>query len=397
VVNSEKEINLLRYLIILMKRKKIVIWGTVTSGVVMIVISLLLPKIYRAEARILPPQQSSSMASGQLLGQLTGSSGLSGLLGLGATDQNDLYVGMLKSRTVLDYLVDSFSLIDVYSAKNKGKAREALLNNVQIVSDPKSNIVVIAVEDRDPQRAASLANGFVDGLKRLTKGLAITAASQRRLFFEDQLRETKESLSRAENEMETFQEQTGAMSIEEQAKAVIESIATLRAQAAAKEVELKVMRTYTTRRNPDVQKLEEELNGIKAELNKLEKGSGSAYDPLVPTGRMPSVGTQYLRKLRDLKFDETLYELLSKQYELAKIDEANDVVLIQVVDEAVPPEDRIRPQRTQMVILGTMAGFFLSVISVFFIDYYLRVREDPDTVQQIETLKEYSSFRSRRY
>jgi len=397
VVNSEKEINLLRYLIILMKRKKIVIWGTVTSGVVMIVISLLLPKIYRAEARILPPQQSSSMASGQLLGQLTGSSGLSGLLGLGATDQNDLYVGMLKSRTVLDYLVDSFRLIDVYSAKNKGKAREALLNNVQIVSDPKSNIVVIAVEDRDPQRAASLANGFVDGLKRLTKGLAITAASQRRLFFEDQLRETKESLSRAENEMETFQEQTGAMSIEEQAKAVIESIATLRAQAAAKEVELKVMRTYTTRRNPDVQKLEEELNGIKAELNKLEKGSGSAYDPLVPTGRMPSVGTQYLRKLRDLKFDETLYELLSKQYELAKIDEANDVVLIQVVDEAVPPEDRIRPQRTQMVILGTMAGFFLSVISVFFIDYYLRVREDPDTVQQIETLKEYSSFRSRRY
>lgn len=397
MVNSEKEINLLRYLIILMKRKKIVIWGTVTSGVVMIVISLLLPKIYRAEARILPPQQSSSMASGQLLGQLTGSSGLSGLLGLGATDQNDLYVGMLKSRTVLDYLVDSFSLIDVYSAKNKGKAREALLNNVQIVSDPKSNIVVIAVEDRDPQRAASLANGFVDGLKRLTKGLAITAASQRRLFFEDQLRETKESLSRAENEMETFQEQTGAMSIEEQAKAVIESIATLRAQAAAKEVELKVMRTYTTRRNPDVQKLEEELNGIKAELNKLEKGSGSAYDPLVPTGRMPSVGTQYLRKLRDLKFDETLYELLSKQYELAKIDEANDVVLIQVVDEAVPPEDRIRPQRTQMVILGTMAGFFLSVISVFFIDYYLRVREDPDTVQQIETLKEYSSFRSRRY
>jgi tyrosine-protein kinase Etk/Wzc len=189
-----------------------------------------------------------------------------------------------------------------------------------------------------------------------------------------------------------FQERTGALHVEDQVKAVITSIAQLRAGVAAKEVEIQVMRTYSTSDNPDLQKAEETLRGMKAGLMKLESKSGSSYDPLMPTGRMPSVGTEYVRKLRDLKFNEALYELLLKQYEAAKLDEARDAAIIQVIDRAVPPERKVSPKRAMMVFVAAFGGFFASLGLVYFMAYKEKFILEPGNRERLEEIKVHAGL-----
>lgn len=157
------------------------------------------------------------------------------------------------------------------------------------------------------------------------------------------------------------------------------------------------MRTYSTQNNPDLQKAEEALRGMKAELSKLEvKGGSRAPDPLMPTGRMPAVGTEYIRKLREVKFNETFYELFLKQYEVAKLDEARDAAIIQVVDKAIPPEKRAKPKRKQMVMMATFIGFFCSIFVAFFMEYKERESSNPENRERFETLKGYITFRRKK-
>jgi tyrosine-protein kinase Etk/Wzc len=236
------------------------------------------------------------------------------------------------------------------------------------MEDRKSGIISLTVEDRDPKRAADMANAFVEELKSLAGGLAFTEAGQRRMFFEDQLRQTKVSLARAEEEVKDFQQRTGMFQVDAQAKAIIEGIARLRAVIAVKEVEAKVLRSFATPRNPDLQRVEEEIRALRIELEKVETSKGHGFDPLMPSGRVPEMGTEYLRKLRQLKYNETIFELLSKQFELAKLDEAKDAVVIQVIDRAVPPEQRFRPQKTRIVLIVTVTMLFLSMFFVWLLE-----------------------------
>jgi len=245
------------------------------------------------------------------------------------------------------------------------------------------------VQDKDPKRAADMANAFVEELKNLNKGLAITEASQRRLYYEEQLKDTKDALIKAENEMKAFQEKTGALRIDEQAKAIIGGIADLKAKVAAKEVELKVLRSFATPQNPDYQRVEEELKALRNELKKLEANEKGGHDPIMPTGRIPSVGLEYFRKLREVKFNETLYELLLKQYELAKLDEARDAVLIQVIDKATPPDKRFKPKRTSMVIIATFSALFISIFLCFILEFYENIQKDDENRERMEKLKRY--------
>jgi capsule polysaccharide export protein KpsE/RkpR len=252
---------------------------------------------------------------------------------------------------------------------------------------------LIRFEDRDPKKAAQIANAFVEELKNVNKGLAVSEASQRRLFFEEQLQDAKASLTKAEEDMKAFQEKTGVLHAEEQAKTVIESIAQLRAQIAAKEVELRVLKTYTTQNNPDLYRAEEGLKAMRAELAKLETKGGNGHNPLMSTARMASVGAEYLRKLRELKFNETLYELLLKQYELAKLDESRDATVIQVVDKAEPPEKRYKPKRRLMVTVATVSALFLSIFIVFFMEFIDKSSTQPENQARIDTLKKYLNFK----
>ncbi len=394
VQQLQKHITLIDSLIVIVKRKRIIAWITLSSIALAIVISLLMPKTYRAETRILPPQQSSSGTSAQLLNQLSGLGGSAGLI-VGMKTPNDLYVGLLKSRTVLDRIIDRFNLLAVYKTDYREDARRDLLNALNVRDDRKSGIITIGVEDRKPQRSADMTNAFVEELKNLTQYIAVTEASQRRLFFEEQLKSVKEALIRAEDSLRGYQEKTGAIEIREQTKAVIESVAHLRAQISAKEVELKVLKTYATSRNPDLQKIEEELTGMQEQLAKLESRGGGSPDALMPTGRMPEAGTGYVRKIRDMKYYETLYELLSKQYEIAKMDEARDAAVIPVIDPAVPPERKLRPKRSILVILVALTGLLLSVIAAFVQESWEDKASRPGVQERIEKLRQYASFRNK--
>ncbi len=392
---NEDAINFLDYMIVLAKRKRLIIGITFGAAIITAIISLITPPIYKAETKILPPQQASSSAA-QLLSQFGGAAGLAGGA-IGIKTPNDLYVGLLKSRPVLDRIIDRFKLMELYKAKSREDARRSLAGALKAQDDRKSGMITIGVENKDPKMAADMANAFVEELRNLNKGLAVTEASQRRLFFEEQLKDTKDALIKAEESMKGFQERTGAIKIDEQARAVIEGIAQLRAHIAAKEVQLKVMKTYATPQNPDIQRAEEELRGLREQLSRLEaKGSGHNPDPLMPTGRIPSVGTEYIRKLREFKYNEALYEILLKQYGAAKLDEARDAAIIQVIEKAIPPEKRIKPKRRQMVMIATFVGFFFSVFAAFFMEYIEKSSKDSNNKERFDTLKKYINPRLKR-
>ena len=388
---QDDEINLLDYLIILLKHKKLIIGSTCGIAVITTIICLILPPVYQAETRVLPPQQSSTSLAAMIAGGIGGTDITSSLIGL--KTPAELYIGMVESRTVLDRIINRFDLMKLYDKKHRIDTEKEILDDIlEAAVDSKSGLIIISIEDKDPKRAADMANAFVDELKNLSKGLAVTEAAQRRLFFEEQLKDTKTSLMKAEEAMESFQEKTGALQVEDQAKAVIESIAALRAQIAAKEVEIKVMKTYSTPNDPDLQRSEEAIRGLKAEQNKLEVKSGSGHDPLMPTGRMPEVGIEYERKLRDVKFNETLFELLTKQYEAAKLDEARDAAVIQVVDTAIPPDKKAKPKTVLVVLIATFLGFLLSIVVAFFTESIRNSSKDPENRERFNTIKKNILF-----
>lgn len=388
---DDDEINLLDLALVLAKKKRFIIKFTLIVAIIAILVSFIMTPIYRAETKILPPQQGGSSMAAQILSQFGGAAGLFGGI-LPTKTPNELYIGLLKSNSVLDRIIDRFDLIKFYKTKSREKARDILLKSLKAEEEKKSGLISIKFEDKSPKKAAEIANAFVEELKNVNKGLAVSEASQRRLFFEEQLQDVKVALTKAEEDMKTFQEKTGVLQAEAQAKAVIENIALMRAQVAAKEVELRVLKTYTTKNNPDLQKAEEGLRAMRAELAKLETKGGNGHNPLMPTGRMPAVGTEYLRKLRELKFNETLYELLLKQYELAKLDEARDATVIQVVDKAQPPEKRYKPKRKLMVTIATVSAFFFSIFAAFFMEFIEKSSSDPENKERIDTLKKYLNF-----
>jgi tyrosine-protein kinase Etk/Wzc len=392
-LRQEADVSVLDFLIVILKHKRLV-WGITLSAVVLTAaISFLIPPVYRAETKILPPQEGNSAMAAQFLMQL----GAPGLVGgaLGVKTSNDLYLGLLQSRAVLDRVIERFNLMKVYDVKYHEDARRKLQDALKLRDDKKSGIITIGVEDRMPERSAEMANAFVEELKRLKEGLAVGEASQRRLFFEEQMKAVKADLITAEESMQSFQQRTAAIELKEQAKAVIESIAQLRAKAAAKEVELKVMKTYAASQNPDLQRTEEELRGLREQLGSLEaRDSQRAGDPLMPTGKMPAAVTDYARKLRDLKYYETLYDLLSKQYEVAKIDEARDAAVIQVVDKAAMPEKRVGPKRMLMIAIAAITALFIALLSAFFVEYVEKTLKNTGNRERVEKLRKYMPFRT---
>ncbi len=384
----EDEINILDLILILLKRRKLIASITLGVAVISAVISLFIPRIYEATARILPPSRQNEGSTAMLLSRLAGSSGFGELLSAGIGGSSDLYVGILKGATVSDAVIDRFKLMDSYRAKAREDARARLANVVKFEGDKKSSIISISVQDKDPQKALEMANAFVEELSRLLQRLAVTNASKKRLFFEDQLKTSHETLAKSEEALSSFQESTGAIKIDEQAKAVLEGIARLQAAVAAKEIELKVMKTYATPYNRDVRRTEEELAGLQDQLNKLEsKGADSSSNSLIPTGQLPGLGTQYLRKMREFKFQEALYEILLKQYETARLSEAQDSTMIQVVDPASLPQKAVKPKRRMIVTAAAALAFLIATISVIIFDYVKQFSSLPHNREKVEMVK----------
>lgn len=387
---EDDTINLLDLAIVLAKHKKTILGVPLIAAVLVAGISLLMPNIYTAKTVILPPQQGQSSASA-MLGQLAGLAGGVGS-SLGIKNPNDLYVGMLKSRTVADSIITRFKLQELYE-KDTMAATYKALDKVVSISAGKDGLISVEVSDVDPERAADMANAYIEELYKLTNTMAVTEASQRRLFFEKQLNQAKEGLAQAEVALKETQEKTGLIQMDAQGTAIITAIGELRAQIAAKEVELSAMRTFATEQNPDYQRTQQALASLRGQLAKLERNKSGTGDVFIPTGQVPEAGLEYVRKLRDVKYYETIFELLAKQYELAKVDEAKDTSIIQVMDKAVAPDRKSKPKRALMVIMSAVGMGFLMLIWVFVREASEKAGQDPEQAMRLKTLRSYLAWR----
>jgi tyrosine-protein kinase Etk/Wzc len=387
VTDQGDELSLLDLLIVLAKHKRLVLGLPLAAAVLAAGISFLMPDIYTGTTRILPPQQPQSAAAA-MLGQLGGAAALAAPA-IGLKNPADLYVGMLKSQTIANSLVNKFELQKLYGTDSITETREKLAD-VTSLQAGKDGIITIDVEDEDPKRAAALANAYVDELDRLIQGIAVTEAGQRRLFLEKQLKLAKDSLADAEVALKQTQEETGLISLDEQGKTIIEAVATLRAQIAGKEVQLAAMRSFATERNPDYVRVQQELAGLRLELTKLEKSTGVHQgDILVPTGRVPESGLAYVRRLRDVKYQETLFEVLAKQYEIARADEAKESGIVQVVDRAVVPDRKSKPKHAIITLVSAFVAALLGVFIAFLLEAWERARLDPGQTRRLELLRDY--------
>ncbi len=355
------EINAFDLVVAVAKHKKQIVGASLSLGLLAGLISLLLPNTYTGTTRILPPQQTPSLASA-MLGQLGVLGSLAGH-DLGLKNPNDVYIAMLASRTVGDALIQRFDLMRRYHSKSMDKARKKLEKRTTILNG-KDGIISILVDDEDPKRAADLSNAYVRELSNITRTLAVSEASQRRLFYENQLKLAKEQLSDAETALKATQESTGLIEPNSQSKAIIDSVATLRAQIAVEEVRLSTMSTFATDENPDYVRTKREIAGFRTQLSRLERGSEQKRkgDLEVATEKVPQAGMEYIRRYRDVKYYETIFELIAKQYELAKIDEGRDAALIQVLDPAIPPETKSGPPRLGMVLMGIFGAMSAAML-----------------------------------
>ena len=352
------DIDLITVLKTSLKHRRWVIGSVIALGSGALILTLTLPPLYTATAKILPPQpQNSSM--NMLLGQLGGLAGAAGGIA-GLKNPGELYIGLLQSRTVADNLIQQFKLKQRYATETMDETRKAL-QSASAISSGKDGLISINVEDKDPQFAAALANGYIAQLIRLNQSLAVTDAAKRRLFFETQLKQTKEQLTAAETALRQTQERTGMIQPDGQVQAIMNTVTQLKASIAAKEVQLEALRSYATEQNPLYQRSRQELAGLKTQLAKLENGAEIAGDVMVPTGKMPQSGLEYLRRLREVKYQETIFELLAKQYELARIDEAKDSSQIQILDSAAIPELRSKPIRSLITATGLFSGLVLGI------------------------------------
>ncbi len=373
----EDEISLLVLAITLAKHKKLILGAPFVAALVAAAFTLFSSNIYTADTKILPPQQQQSGAAA-MLNQLGALSGMGSATGI--KNPNDVYIAMLKSRTLQDNLIRRFKLQAVYETTSPEKTRKQL-TAVTTVTSGKDALITVQVDDKNPQRAAMLANGYVEALQQMTQVFAVTEASKRRLFFEKQLLQAKEALSDAEIALKQLQEKTGIIELDAQAQLIISTAAGLKGQIAMREVELGAMRTFATGNNPDYIRTQQVLAGLREQLAKVETGT-------VTTSKVPETGLEYIRKVRDLKYAETIYEMLAKQFEMAKIDEAKESSVIQVLDKAVVPEQKSKPKRSMTVLLAAVATGFLAILWAFITDAIQNAKKDNETAAQLNKLKQ---------
>jgi uncharacterized protein involved in exopolysaccharide biosynthesis len=356
-------------------------------------ICILAKPTFSASALIMPPQQGQSLAT--MMGQLNALVSLTGG-GIGGSQLKtpvDMYIGMLESRTIADRLISRFHLQDLYKTRKMEDTRTRLKSNTRFLAG-KDGLIHIIVDDHDPNRASEMANAYVDELYSMNSHLAITEAAQRRVFFDQELAEEKSALAIAENDLKQTAERTGVIQLGGQAESIIRSLAVLRAEIASREVQINSLRMFATDQNPVAIRAQEEINSLRNQLAKLEKDPRnpelvSTFG--IPAGRVPAVALEYARKLREVKYHETLFELLAKQYEAARIDEAKAAPIIQVVDSAVPPDKKSGPHRALIILGCAFIGFCIGYLLAAITRAFRRAAEVPEYAIKIARLR--SGFR----
>jgi uncharacterized protein involved in exopolysaccharide biosynthesis len=300
-----------------------------------------------------------------------------------------MYVGILESRTIADGLIAKFNLQQEYHRKTQADTRTSLKKQSKFEVQ-KDGLIHIEVTDKDPRRASDLANAYVDQLYGKNADLVVAEASQRKVFFDEQLDSEKRALAAAEDDMRATEQRTGIIQLSGQAAVTIRSIAELRAQIQSREVQLQAMRTFATDENPNVTRLQEEIGTMRTQLTKLENDEQRQEQPgniTIPAGKVPEDTLEYARKLREVKYHETLYDLLSKQFEAARIDQAKSAPIIQVIDHAIPPDKKSGPHGSLVTAGALFMGFFISCAYVLFGYSYRRVEAAPEYERKMKDLR----------
>jgi len=365
----------LDYLIALAKHSRMIIFGSAGVAVLTYLVLFILPNKYTATVRILPPQQKMTL-SAQLLNNIGGlgspGSPLTGAMGggmaaslLGIKSPSELYGAMLTGNTISDRIIALFKLRQRYKEKYIEDARSALRQRVSISVDRKDGMITVEVTDKNPKKAAEIANAYPEELDKLLQQLTIQEASNRLAFLEKERSQVNQHLALAEDTLRAFSEKNNVLQIDTQAKGVLEYIARLRAEIDSKEVQIQVMRQQATSYNYDVVRMETEVQGLKSKLKTAEKQYDGVCisDVCLTSSKLPSLGMEYMRLYREVKFQEGLYQFYLKMVELARLDKVKDVATVQVVDRALPPEKRSN-KRLPLTLTTGILMFFLSTLFV---------------------------------
>jgi uncharacterized protein involved in exopolysaccharide biosynthesis len=372
-ISDDDEISLLDLLLVLAENIKLLILGPLIVGLAALGISFQIPETFTAKVVLMPPQQQQSAASAMLaqLGALAGAAGAAA----GIKSPSDQYAALMKSSAVENRLIDRFNLIKIYESKLREDARKTLEQRTRIDAGKKDGLMVIEVDDHDPKRAAEIANAYVEELSILLSRLAVTEAQQRRVFFERQLQKVKEDLTRAQSALKRGG--TEADILKTQPQTAVVELAQLSAQVTAKEVELAAMRSYLKEAAPDFKQALNELAALKAQLAKSQAGS-----VLVKSDGNQNIQNDYVSRFREYKYQETLFDLMARQFEIAKIDESREGAIIQIIDAAEPPERKSKPKKAMITLIATLAAGFFLLLFVFVRNAWRKAMEDDETARK---------------
>ena len=373
--SAEDEISLLDLLQVIVDNLRLLVLGPLACGLAALAISFLIPATYTAKTQFLPPQQQQSAAASMLasLGALGGLAGAA----TGLKSPADQYIAFLKSVSLQDALIERFKLSDRYDAKFKSETRVELTSNVRIVSG-KDGLIALEVDDKDPQFAADLANAHVEELRNLLGRLAVTEAQQRRMFFEKQLQITKENLAKADLALKSSGINSSVL--KSSPSSAVEAVARLKAGISVQEVKLGSMRNYLTENAPEFKQALNELASLRTQLAKAEKDEPPSQD-----------SSDYVSRYREFKYQETMFELFAKQFELAKVDESREGAVIQVLDVAQPPERKAKPKKALIAIIAALTSGFALLLFVFVRNAFKNAAQDESTQLKISSLQ--SSWR----
>lgn len=385
---AESDISPLDILTALGEEKLTWLAVTFLAGLIGVAVSLLTPPSYTARSVILSTQQSGSGSSALAgLGALSGMAGLSGI-GAGIKSSEEMYIALMQSQSVQDSLIEKLALKKRFGSRTIEEARLALSSRITLAAERKSGLISVSAEDADPQFAAQLANALVAELNILLSRLAVTEAQKRRLFYEQQIDKAQQSLAAVEARFRQAQEKSGLQITSLIAEAGIRASAEIRSQIASREIQLQALSRFATPQNPDMQRLSSELSALRSQLGKYEQGSGQSKSAT-------PLQQEAMQAYRDLKVQEAKLDGFVRLLESAKMDEAKEGPTVQVVDVALPPEQRSKPERRKMVmaylVTGTLIGLALALLKAFL----RRTSQSVGAKEHLSALKRSWSFKTR--
>ncbi|UCD06631.1 MAG: hypothetical protein JSV98_05220 [candidate division WOR-3 bacterium] len=376
------------YLRVIIKWRRFIIRNVFIVAVIAIIISLLLVKKYRATATVLPPSAEQQTMLGLMPGLMSGggipgglSSMLTGVVS-GFATPSDLYAAIMQSSRIMRVLITKYNLKKEFKAKTTHDAFLALEDITQIQVSPEG-IISVSVTYKNKQLATDMANSYVEELDKFNQMTAMTVGKKFRIFVEQRLLETSDSLRKAEEELRDFQEGHRTVALDTEMQAAIETIAQLKSQIIMYEVQKGAWSAAGQVDNPYLAQINRELNALKKQLSKMESGTPADEKPgfgagfSVPLEKLPEVTLEFARKYREVKIQEAIFELMTQQYEQAKIMELKDTPTIQFLDRAGVPEKRVFPKRALIVVITFIISFIVNVFLVFSLEYINDIKVNP--------------------